>query len=83
MQKFDLLVNIGKMAFILFISIKKMTTLNGECPTCAATIALPTGTVASERLECPECHNSYVVESISAERASLIEAPAVEEDWGQ
>ena len=57
--------------------------LQALCPICDATITLPENTVESERLSCADCSNFVVVDKIDNNTATLIEAPAVEEDWGQ
>lgn len=58
-------------------------SLQSTCPTCDANITLPENTVESERLACNECHNFFVVDKIADGKVTLIEAPAVEEDWGE
>jgi hypothetical protein len=57
--------------------------LQSPCPICDTTILLPENTVESERLSCSDCNNFVVVGKIENNQATLIEAPAVEEDWGQ
>ena len=52
-----------------------------ECPICAAELTLGDDLVQGELLECDECGTELEVESV--EPLTLIEAPAVQEDWGQ
>jgi alpha-aminoadipate carrier protein LysW len=54
---------------------------NGECPVCAAAVALPEDTVQGELITCPEC--GVELEVISLEPPQLAEAPQEEEDWGE
>jgi lysine biosynthesis protein LysW len=52
------------------------------CPTCDEEVVLPAGTVAAELITCQECDT--MLEVVSGENGlSLIEAPEVEEDWGE
>ena len=58
-------------------------SINATCPMCDAEVSLNADLVESERVMCPECNNAVVVNKIVSGRAELVEAPAVEEDWGQ
>lgn len=60
-----------------------MTTPSGECPVCAAAVTLQADTQATEIVTCGECKTKLVVDTISGEQATLSQAPAVEEDWGE
>ncbi|MBP8600756.1 MAG: lysine biosynthesis protein LysW [Candidatus Saccharicenans sp.] len=57
--------------------------MEGTCPICEAEVSLKEDILVSEILSCPDCHSVLVVEAIDDHRASLREAPAIEEDWGQ
>ena len=58
-------------------------SMEGTCPICEAEVSLKEDILVSEILSCPDCHSVLVVEAIDDQRASLREAPAIEEDWGQ
>lgn len=60
-----------------------MSAPSGNCPHCDATIELKPGVMASEIVTCSSCKNRVVVQNIDGETATLIEAPAVEQDWGE
>jgi len=60
-----------------------MADFTGSCPICDARINLPQDTEESEIINCTECNNSIVVESISENQVTLEEAPEIEEDWGE
>ena len=60
-----------------------MSQLQAICPMCDGNITLQEGVVEAERIMCPDCNNAVVVNKITNGRVELIEAPAVEEDWGQ
>lgn len=52
------------------------------CPTCDEDVTLPAGTVVAELITCGECET--MLEVVSADSGlSLVEAPEVEEDWGE
>ncbi len=55
----------------------------GNCAVCDLTIMLPAGTRETELLTCKDCKTRLVVEKIDGENATLAQAPAVEEDWGE
>lgn len=50
---------------------------------CDLTILLGAGTRETEVITCTDCKTRLVVEKIEGEDATLAQAPAVEEDWGQ
>ena len=54
----------------------------GRCPICDAQLQL-TQVEESEVVVCSDCGSRLVVEEIRGERAVLVEAPEVEEDWGE
>ena len=58
-----------------------MTTFNTLCPICDAPITLGKDTVQNELFECGECFIILEVESVDP--ISLVEAPEVDEDWGE
>lgn len=60
-----------------------MNTLKATCPMCDEEVSLENSVVESERIMCPECNNAVVVHKIAGDHVELIEAPAVEEDWGE
>ncbi len=60
-----------------------MKEIKGVCPICDAQIPLQTGTEESEILVCKECQSRLVVAKLRPNFATLEQAPAVEEDWGQ
>ena len=53
----------------------------GECPVCAAEVALADDTMAGELLVCEDC--GAELEVINTDPVELAEAPSAEEDWGQ
>lgn len=69
----------------LFVSLYSidMITPSGECPVCAATVALQADTQATEIVTCADCKTKLVVDGINGGAATLSQAPAVEEDWGE
>jgi alpha-aminoadipate carrier protein LysW len=52
-----------------------------KCPFCEAVLMLAEDAVKDELLECSDCGTELVVASL--EPLTLVEAPQVEEDWGQ
>lgn len=60
-----------------------MVNLSTDCPICDAKMTIPDGTTATEILNCSECRNRVVVESITKTNVKLAEAPKIEEDWGE
>jgi len=56
--------------------------MNLTCPTCDADVNLPVGTVASEVINCIECHTRLVVDAVGS-TPSISLAPQIEEDWGE
>lgn len=66
---------------IFIISCMNVTT--GTCPICDAQVTLPSDTEESEVITCGDCKSRLVVEKISQRAATLIQAPEVEEDWGE
>jgi hypothetical protein len=59
------------------------TQASGNCAVCDLTILLGAGTRETEVITCTDCKTRLVVEKIEGEHATLAQAPAVEEDWGQ
>lgn len=59
----------------------EVTIAVGECPECAALLAVPRGTVTGEILPCGECLAELEVTSLAPLTVAL--APEVEEDWGE
>ncbi len=53
------------------------------CPICDAEVTLQKNTEESEIINCPECHSRLVVAAMKGSFATLEQAPAVEEDWGE
>lgn len=60
-----------------------MNTPSGECPVCAGTVTLQADTQVTEVVSCTECKTKLVVDALAGEGATLSQAPAVEEDWGE
>lgn len=60
-----------------------MADLSANCPICDGKINIPEDTEETEILNCSECGNRVVVESISGDKVELEEAPEIEEDWGE
>jgi len=56
---------------------------SGICPVCEARVPAPSDIEESEILHCPDCETMLVVDSVSAGRIELSEAPELEEDWGE
>ena len=53
----------------------------GECPICAAEVAVAKDAMAGELLICDDC--GAELELLEIDPVKLAEAPAAEEDWGQ
>ena len=53
----------------------------GECPICAADVAVAKDAIAGEVLTCDDC--GAELELTSIDPVALAEAPTAEEDWGQ
>ncbi|GAB4519277.1 MAG: lysine biosynthesis protein LysW [Anaerolineae bacterium] len=51
------------------------------CPICDADVTIPGDALENELIACPECGSE--LEIISLDPLQLIEAPEVEEDWGE
>lgn len=60
-----------------------MADLQGTCPICDGAVSLPANTEVSEVINCADCNTQLVVGAIKSGKATLSEAPAVEEDWGE
>ena len=60
-----------------------MNTPAGTCPVCDASVALVADVKASEVVTCADCKTKLVVQGLEGAVATLVEAPSVEEDWGQ
>lgn len=60
-----------------------MANLQANCPICDGQINLAKDTEESEIINCPECNNRVVVESLNNNQVILDEAPEIEEDWGE
>ncbi len=60
-----------------------MTIPSGECPVCAGAVTLQADTQATEVVTCTECKTKLVVDAFNGGIATLTQAPAVEEDWGE
>lgn len=56
---------------------------SGNCAVCDLPITLAPGTRATEVITCTDCKTRLVVEKVEGVNATLVQAPAVEEDWGQ
>jgi len=55
---------------------------SASCPVCSAQVNLADDVEESEVVTCPDCQTSLVVEQVSPQ-PSLVEAPQVDEDWGE
>ena len=53
----------------------------GECPVCAAEVAVANDAISGELLVCEDC--GAELELINVDPIELAEAPTAEEDWGQ
>ena len=53
----------------------------GECPVCAAEVAVAKDAISGEVLVCDDCGAD--LELIETDPVALAEAPSAEEDWGQ
>ena len=60
-----------------------MNSIKGTCPICDAEITLNSDTHVSEVVSCSDCKSRLVVEALDNQKATLIKAPDVEEDWGE
>lgn len=69
--------------FLHSIYFRDMHIPSGECPVCAGAVTLQADTQATEVVTCGECKTKLVVDSITGQNATLSQAPAVEEDWGE
>jgi alpha-aminoadipate carrier protein LysW len=57
--------------------------LKNNCPVCDSEVTLPEGTEVSEIVSCADCHTRLVVSALVNGAPTLVEAPKVEEDWGE
>jgi hypothetical protein len=58
-------------------------TQDGICPVCEVRI-YPSGYVEeTELLNCPDCFSLLVVDGLTGPIIQFLEAPMVEEDWGE
>lgn len=57
--------------------------ITANCPICDFKLTIPKNTELSEIITCSDCHSKLVVTKLAATGATLEQAPAVEEDWGQ
>lgn len=53
------------------------------CPICEATIEVTDSIEMSEIITCSDCQNKLEVKNIQEKNITLVEAPKVEEDWGE
>lgn len=60
-----------------------MANLKGTCAICDVSLDLARDSEESEIINCTECRNRLVIKRIVGEKATLEEAPEVEEDWGE
>jgi len=59
------------------------TSLSGTCVVCDAQLNIPEGTIVDQVISCKDCSTRMVVKEVTPPTVVLIQAPAVEEDWGQ
>ena len=57
------------------------TTVQATCPLCGAPVALPADPMQGEILLCDACSAELELEQV--EPPVLVQAPEVEEDWGE
>jgi len=55
--------------------------MNGECPTCVATVLVEEDAQLGEIVVCPDC--GLELEVTALDPLTLSVAPRVEEDWGE
>ncbi len=60
-----------------------MSSILTVCPVCDATTKLSSEVQPAEVISCTDCRSRLVIESLTANKAVLKEAPEVEEDWGE
>ncbi|HLB60184.1 MAG TPA: lysine biosynthesis protein LysW [Patescibacteria group bacterium] len=60
-----------------------IVTMKAICPICDAPVTLSNDVEPSEVVTCKECSSRLVVESIDKQSVTLIQAPDIEEDWGE
>lgn len=60
-----------------------MSNLKGTCSICDGEVKLPKNTEVSEIVTCGDCNNRLVVTEVKGTKATLSQAPEVEEDWGE
>ena len=56
-------------------------TVQTPCPLCDAPVALPANPMEGEILACEACSAELELESLQP--PTLVQAPEVEEDWGE
>lgn len=57
--------------------------MKGICPICAGNIDIDHSVEITEIIICGECQNKLEVKNINEKNITLVEAPKIEEDWGQ
>lgn len=56
---------------------------SGNCPICEADVESPEVVEEAEVMNCPDCQSMLVVDSFQSQRIVLVQAPQIEEDWGE
>lgn len=67
----------------IILKKEKKMNLSGTCPICDALVIPEEEVEESEILSCPDCHSLLVVDLIKTNTFHLIQAPQIEEDWGE
>lgn len=57
--------------------------MHGQCPICDANINIAQKVEISEVITCSDCKNKLEVKELHSTNMILIEAPKIEEDWGE
>lgn len=57
--------------------------MKAVCPVCDAPVTLPNDVEISEVVTCSDCNSRLVIKSADKQSVTLIQAPDVEEDWGE
>lgn len=60
-----------------------MIQLSATCPICEAQVNLLQDAELSEIISCSDCSTRLVIAALTKTSATLEEAPAIEEDWGE
>jgi len=56
--------------------------MNGQCPLCSQLLEVNNPEI-NELISCSSCNQKLIVKEIKNKKIIFIEAPQIEEDWGE